>query len=102
MKGIAYLVATEIYTHHSNQLLLTPETGDYIFNLYFYKKINMATKEIKEKINNVIDNIPDDVLEDVLEYLKALTHRSKNKIHLSQNLSKILDEDKTLLERLAQ
>jgi hypothetical protein len=62
----------------------------------------MATKEIKEKINNVIDNIPDDILEDVLEYLKSLTNKSKGKIHLSLKLSKILDEDKNLLERLAQ
>ena len=62
----------------------------------------MATKEIKEKINHVIDNIPEDVLEDVLIYLKSLTNKSKNKIHLSQNLSKILEEDKNLLERLAQ
>ena len=62
----------------------------------------MATKEIKKKINSVIDNIPDDVLEDVLEYLKALTNSPKDKIHLSQNLIKILNEDKNLLARLAQ
>ena len=62
----------------------------------------MATKEIKEKINNVLNNIPEDILEDVLEYLKALTNRPKNKIQLSQNLSKIIDQDKNLLERLAQ
>lgn len=62
----------------------------------------MAAKEIKEKINNVIDNIPDDILENVLEYLKALTNKPKSQIHLSQNLSKILDDDKKLLERLAQ
>ena len=68
----------------------------------FIKKLDMSTKEIKEKINNVIDNIPDDVLEDVLKYLKSLTNKSKNNIHLSHNLSKILDEDKKLLERLAQ
>lgn len=62
----------------------------------------METKEIKDKINTVLDNIPEDVLEDVLEYLKSLTNKPKSKIHLSQNLSKILDEDKNLLERLAK
>lgn len=62
----------------------------------------MANKEIKEKINNAIDKIPDDVLEDVLEYLITLTNKPKSKIQLSQNLSKILDEDKNLLDRLAQ
>ena len=62
----------------------------------------MANKEIKEKINSAIDSIPDDVLEDVLEYLKSLSNKPKSKIQLSQNLSKILDEDKDLLEKLAQ
>ena len=62
----------------------------------------MAIKEIKEQINNVIDSIPEDVLEDVLEYLKSVKNISKNRIHLSHNLSKILEEDKNLLERLAQ
>jgi hypothetical protein len=62
----------------------------------------MATKEIKEQINIAIDNIPDEVLEDVLQYLKSLTDKSTSNIQLSQNLSKILQEDKKLLERLAQ
>jgi len=62
----------------------------------------MTTREIKEKINDAIENIPDDALEDVLEYLKSLTNRSRRDITLSQNLSKIFDEDKKLLERLAQ
>ena len=62
----------------------------------------MANKEIKKKINNAIFSIPDDVLEDLLEYLKSLTNKPKSKIQLSQNLSKILDEDKNLLEKLAQ
>jgi len=38
----------------------------------------------------------------VLEYLKSLTDKSKDKIILSKNLSKIIEEDKNLLERLAQ
>lgn len=62
----------------------------------------MSTKEIKDKINSVIDSIPDDILEDVLEYLKSLTNKSKKEIQQSQNLSKILSEDKKLLQRLAQ
>jgi hypothetical protein len=62
----------------------------------------MATKEIKDRINKVLNNIPDDVLEDVLRYLKSLTNKSRRSIILSQNLGKILEEDKNLLERLAQ
>ena len=62
----------------------------------------MATKELKDKINKVLDTIPEDVLEEVFTYLKSLTNKSKSKVVLSQNLKKILEEDKNLLERLAQ
>lgn len=62
----------------------------------------MSSKNIKDKINRIIENIPDEILEDVLEYLKSLTDKPKDKIILSKNLSKIIEEDKNLLERLAQ
>ena len=62
----------------------------------------MTSKDIKDRINNEIEKIPDDILENVLEYLKSLTSRSKSEIQMSQNLSKILEEDKNLLEKLAQ
>jgi hypothetical protein len=62
----------------------------------------MATKELKERINKVLDNMSDDILEDVFKYLKSLTNKSRSDILLSQNLGRILDEDKNLLERLAQ
>lgn len=70
--------------------------------VFLLKNKNMTPKQIKKEISDVIDNIPDDVLKDVLEYLKSLSNKSKNNIQLSQNLSKILDEDKILLEKLAQ
>lgn len=62
----------------------------------------MASKDLKDRITSVIDTIPDEVLEDVLEYLKTLTDKSKEKIRISQDLSKIIEEDKNLLERLAK
>ena len=62
----------------------------------------MATKDIKDKIYQVLDNIPDEVLEEVLKYLKSLTGKSRSKVVLSHNLGKILEDDKNLLERLAQ
>ena len=62
----------------------------------------MATKEIKKEIDRVINSIPEDTLEEVLDYLKSLTNKSKKEVLLSQNLKKILKEDKELLERLAQ
>ena len=73
-----------------------------IFCNFTNKKRNMAAKDLKDKINQVLDNMSDDVLEDVFKYLKSLTNRSKKDIRLSQNLGKILEEDKSLLERLAQ
>jgi hypothetical protein len=62
----------------------------------------MSTKELKERINKVLDSIPDEVLEEVLKYLKSLTNKTKEDMLLSQNLKRILEEDKNLLERLAQ
>jgi hypothetical protein len=62
----------------------------------------MAAEEIKRKIYKVIDNMPDEVLEDVYKYLESLKSRSKSEIIISQNLARILEEDKNLLERLAQ
>ena len=62
----------------------------------------MATKEIKEKIYKVLDNMSDDILEDVFKYLMSLTNKSRSNILLSQHLGRILEEDKNLLERLAQ
>jgi hypothetical protein len=62
----------------------------------------MATKELKDKINKVIDNMPDDILEDVFNYLKSMTSKSRSDIMLSQNLGKIIEEDKNLLEKLAK
>jgi hypothetical protein len=62
----------------------------------------MAAKEIKDKINRVLDNMSDDILEDVFKYLKAMTNKSRSDIILSQNLGRILEEDKDLLEKLAK
>jgi hypothetical protein len=62
----------------------------------------MAAQEIKQKIYKVLDNMPDEVLEDVYKYLESLKSRSRTEITISQNLARILQEDKNLLERLAQ
>jgi hypothetical protein len=62
----------------------------------------MAAQEIKQKIYKVLDNMPDEVLEDVYKYLESLKSSSRTEITISQNLARILQEDKDLLERLAQ
>ena len=62
----------------------------------------MAARDMKYRINKVLDKMPDEVLEDVFKYLKSLTAKSKHEIRLTQNLGRILEEDKNLLERLAR
>jgi hypothetical protein len=62
----------------------------------------MNTIEVKAEIQKVLNTVPDDVLETVLEYLRIVALNDKNKVELSQNLQKILSEDKELLEKLAQ
>jgi hypothetical protein len=62
----------------------------------------MSTKELKDEISKVLNDAPDDILESVLDYLKGLLSRSKSNAILSNNLNRILHEDKELLERLAK
>ena len=62
----------------------------------------MAAEEIKQKIYKVIDTMPDELLEDIYKYLESIKNRSGSEIIISQNLARILEEDKNLLERLAK
>jgi hypothetical protein len=63
---------------------------------------NMDNKDIKIEINKIIETIPENVLGEVLKYLKEVQGQSKEKIELSKNLRKIINEDKNLLRRLTQ
>ena len=62
----------------------------------------MTTKEIKSEIQSLLDKIPEVVLEDILSYLKEVETKSEDQITTSRNISKILHEEKELLEKLAQ
>ena len=62
----------------------------------------MASNELKKEIAKVLDTIPDEMLEDVLSYLKLIIKNPKEKIQLTSNIRQIIDEDKELLQRLAQ
>lgn len=62
----------------------------------------MSTNELKAEIQKVIDKVPDALLNDILEYLKSIQNKSADTVRLSQNLRQILNEDKELLEKLAQ
>ena len=61
----------------------------------------MTKTELKAEIQKVLDNVPETFLEDILDYLKQLQGKSMDKVSLSHILSKILHEDKELLQKLA-
>jgi hypothetical protein len=62
----------------------------------------MTAIEIKNEIHKVLDQVPEDALPDVLGFLKELQVHSSDKIKLTNNLKKILLEDRELLEKLAK
>ena len=62
----------------------------------------MKEQNVKIEIHKVIDMLPDDISKDVLDYLKSILKKSSDEVRTSNNLSKILKEDKNLLNRLAQ
>ena len=62
----------------------------------------MSKNEVKEQINKVLDNVSDEALVSILNYLKELISKSEKDLILSNNLNKILSEDKEVLERLAK
>jgi hypothetical protein len=62
----------------------------------------MKEQNVKSEIHKVIDMLPDDISIDVLDYLKSILKKSSDQIRTSNNLSKILEEDRNLLNRLAQ
>ena len=62
----------------------------------------MTAKQIKTEIQKVLDSVPEVILEDILKYLKTIQGKPSDTISLSQNIRKILNEDRELLERLAQ
>lgn len=62
----------------------------------------MSKNEVKEQINKVLDNVSDEALKSILNYLKELISKSEKDLILSNNLNKILSEDKEVLERLAK
>ena len=71
--------------------------------LVSFKKIkNMSGQELKSQIQHVLDEMPEEILEDVLLYMKSIRNISHQKLQISSNLKKILQEDKELLQKLAK
>lgn len=62
----------------------------------------MTTKEIKTEIQKSLERVPENILKDVLDFLRVAEHQSASKVNLANNLRKILEEDKELLQKLAE
>lgn len=62
----------------------------------------MSGQELKSEIQHVLDEMPEEILEDVLHYMKSIRNISHQKLQMSSNLKKILQEDKELLQKLAK
>jgi hypothetical protein len=61
----------------------------------------MSHNELKIEIQKLLDNIPDTVLEDILDVLKKIEAKTHT-MPTEDYLSKIFDEDKEVLQKLAQ
>jgi hypothetical protein len=62
----------------------------------------MTRTEIKNEIQKVLENVPENVLQDILDLIKDFQNQPGNRLELTHSLRKILNEDKELLEKLAQ
>jgi hypothetical protein len=62
----------------------------------------MTKHEIKSEIQKSLDNVPEAALQEVLNFLREVQSNSVKTEKIAQNLSKILKEDRGLLERLAK
>jgi hypothetical protein len=62
----------------------------------------MTKIQLQTEIQKVLDSVPESVLEDILAFLKELRNHPSDKVRLTNNLRRILAEEKSLLERLAQ
>ena len=62
----------------------------------------MTKTEIQSEIQKALESVPENVLQDVLDFLKELQDLPEDKVRLTNNLRRILSEDKDLLEKLAK
>ena len=61
----------------------------------------MTRNELTTAIHQLLAYIPDDALPEVLNYLRESQPEAQSSL-LSQNLERIISEDRNLLKRLAQ
>jgi hypothetical protein len=66
------------------------------------KPLAMSKDRIKYEINRVLDQLPDKTLEDLLHFLQNFGDKETISLLDESKLSRILSEDKELLEKLAR
>lgn len=62
----------------------------------------MSKEEMKHEIGKVLDHFPNDAIQELLVFLKHLEKKHKHNTINADFLQRILQEDKELLEKLAQ
>jgi hypothetical protein len=62
----------------------------------------MTAQQAKIEIEKIIEDMNEETLIQVYEYLKSLNSSSQDDQQLAVNLSKILKEDRVVLEKLAK
>lgn len=62
----------------------------------------MSKEEMKHEINKVLDHFSDSALKELLSFLKQLEQKHSASVLDFSQLQRILQEDKHLLEKLAQ
>lgn len=62
----------------------------------------MTTKQLKAEITKALDEMPEVVLNDVLKYLNGLKGMTKEEILRAKRIQRMLNEDASLLRKLAQ
>jgi hypothetical protein len=61
----------------------------------------MTVKEVRNKIQDLINDIPEESLEELYAYIQSLKDVPASKIKQTKYLSKIIEEDRQLLKKLA-
>jgi len=61
----------------------------------------MTVKEIRNKIQDLINDIPEENLEELYTYIQNLKDLPVSKLKQTKHLSKIIEEDRELLKKLA-
>jgi len=69
---------------------------------YFFVNLSMTVIEIKTEIQKALDNVPEEALSEILDIVKKFQQQSADEYRWTKNLEKVINEDRELLQKLAQ